>query len=286
MKKNILIYGIILLLACALTGTITYILMDEKDKVPEIKEPNNSNKEENQNENKPEIITLTDSEVNMYLGYIPTGFSSTEFDALKKSSVTVDNIEKKYLLSMALGQTIDIMDSEYCNLPDGLCNQDFYKLEEGSNKGWKLINSKEQVLNPILKTMYNISTTNLDFKNTKPNEDEERESIAEYSGICFYYENNTIYASECSSGGKPIIIPESYKLENNNLIIYSYAVEEASMDGLYYQDCYSNKEIKLDSEKINISNYVKLNKEKFTKYKNTFKKSENGYYWYSTEVVK
>ena len=37
MKKNSIIYIIIIVLACALTGTITYILMDQKDNKPETK---------------------------------------------------------------------------------------------------------------------------------------------------------------------------------------------------------------------------------------------------------
>ena len=48
MKKNIKIYIGIVLLACALTGTITYILVDKKDNKPEVKEPNNNNKENNE----------------------------------------------------------------------------------------------------------------------------------------------------------------------------------------------------------------------------------------------
>lgn len=61
MKKNIAIYVIITLLACALTGTIIYILVDKKDNKTEIKENNNdkinndnetnNNEEDNNNQN-------------------------------------------------------------------------------------------------------------------------------------------------------------------------------------------------------------------------------------------
>lgn len=52
MKKNIIIYATILILACALTATITYIAIDKQNNQPEIKDNDSNNKEETK---KPEI---------------------------------------------------------------------------------------------------------------------------------------------------------------------------------------------------------------------------------------
>ena len=65
MKKNTMIYIIITILACALTGTITYMFVNNKDNKSEIKENKknsnhqNNNEENNSNQNnKEEVITL------------------------------------------------------------------------------------------------------------------------------------------------------------------------------------------------------------------------------------
>lgn len=47
MKKNIILYVVILLLACGLTGAVTYIVMDKQNNKDEVKENKNDNNQDN-----------------------------------------------------------------------------------------------------------------------------------------------------------------------------------------------------------------------------------------------
>jgi len=243
---------------------------------------NNSDKEET-NKN----ITLTDGELDMYLGYIPSGFANDNGNSYKEKKVTVNTVNKKYLLSIALGQTTELTD--LCNLPNGLCNKEYYQEDFDNTGGWKMIEAKENVLNPILKTMYNLSLNDFNLKNESL-DSEIKHGIAEIQGICFYYLDNEIYTWECSGGEKNITITDNYKIENDNLVIYSYAISQnVQSEEISIYDIYTGNNFIIsssnESNKEAINNYVINNQSKFTKYKSIFKKNDTGYYWYSTEVV-
>lgn len=77
MKKNILVYVIILIFACALTGTLTYIYMNNQNNETEIKDNNIQNEEENnknQEDNNKVVLEdgvklLTTEWINDIIGY-------------------------------------------------------------------------------------------------------------------------------------------------------------------------------------------------------------------------
>lgn len=206
-------------------------------------------------------------------------------NTFREKKVAIDTINKKYLLSMALGNTFVPLYDE-CNLPNGLCKQDYYKEDFENSGGWVMIDSKENVLNPILKTMYNLSVNDFEFTNT---DIDNRTEFAEVEGICFYYSENKIYASECYGSGGSLIIPDNYELIDGNLVIYSYTISyDNTGDINSIVDVYSNKSftVSVSNSKIeDYESYVKNNKSLFTKHKSVYKKNSTGYYWYSTEVA-
>ena len=259
-KYIYLVLGIILIVVIACS--ITYIVATNNNKTETKEEPNN-NQEENNNQDNDEQITLSESELEEYLSYVPYNFQTGEtYDLF---SLNVNNIPIKSLLGITLfNLSNEINDSEIIASHDKVSAE---VLKRYNKKLATPINSYDEFGNWL-------------------------NYAASYSGLCYTYEDGSYILNYCASGIEFVQIIDSYIATNNELIIYSYTI---LYNGLYGQneieditgeykvsinlpdDGYQNEE--------NITAYVNINKSDFTKLKHTFKKNDTGYYWYSTEVA-
>ena len=97
----------------------------------------------------------------------------------------------------------------------------------------------------------------------------------------FKNDRDTISGTLAKAEETTQIIPKSYELDNDNLIIYSYAIRVETADTI--RDIGTFLEHHLNNS---ITDTIKANEDKFTLYKHTFKKGINKeYYWYSTENI-
>lgn len=288
MKKNILIYGTILLLACALTGTITYILMDEKDKEPEIKDPASNNEDKSNNNvenNKTETIKLSEKELAEYLTYIPQDSEYADRNVYKNTKITIETVDKTLLRDYILNISSNCLESNSCpfDISKSITitgNFDFTELSQNTNSYIPLT-----YVNKQLTKMYNYELTNL--KNATSIEDEFTAG-----GMGYIYQNgNFILTGGGSTGGSHISLLENYNATKEELVIYEYAAlyssefngEENKYD---INDYYNKYSVQVTGKNFNFKQYLKEHKDKFTKYKHTYKKNDTGYYWYSTEVAR
>ncbi len=201
MKKNTMIYIIITILACALTGTITYMFVNNKDNKSEIKENKNNSNHQNNNEennsnqnNKEEVITLNEKELEEYLNYIPIDISGGVY---KKGYSNIQNIDKYLLLEHLV---TNIINKENYNFKNNktikhnfeiICNEDStyfidYCPEEKDALDTFLTTESYISLNYInskSKKMYNKELTG--FQNTKPSD-----KAITIGGLLYYYYND------------------------------------------------------------------------------------------------
>ncbi len=161
------------------------------------------------------------------------------------------------------------------------------------------IEIKSSSLDEVLKRRYNITVDSLDLV------DDEEDYIVGNNGICYSYYENIFYPMVCgSSNYEKVDIIEDYSIEDDELIIYEYAVsfwtyyeKEGFFIGDYYKTIKDFDEsnstldlIELDSNNYqdaleDAKTYLEENKNKFTLYKHIFKENSTGYYWYKTIVV-
>ncbi len=302
MKKNTMIYIIITILACALTGTITYMFVNNKDNKSEIKENKNNSNHQNNNEennsnqnNKEEVITLNEKELEEYLNYIPIDISGGVY---KKGYSNIQNIDKYLLLEHLV---TNIINKENYNFKNNktikhnfeiICNEDStyfidYCPEEKDALDTFLTTESYISLNYInskSKKMYNKELTG--FQNTKPSD----KAITIGGLLYYYYNDNFIQYSGGNDDISIVHLIDKYNATDKELNIYEYVAKSTSEYDIEniqaLEDIDSGYSINIDNKNVNLQQILKENKNKFTKYKHIFKKGVNGYYWYSTEIVK
>ncbi len=273
-EKSVLIVLAIILVAVLASGA-TYIFMNLK----------------NEDKSVEENITLTKEELTKYLSYVPRIVGLT--DNNQKNGVyfnpnNLDKINKTALVNNVLQilTTKDDFQEEGYTIP----GYDFYFDYKCSGSSVK----------NLLKEIYNIDNINFISSDLSTLE-------GTYSTVnaLFEYYNGDFYGYVALAEGEDnhISYVNDYKLINNDLVIYEVAAylysgemgdnncEHPAYLGDYqnnYQyifphtviDDYCSYNNDLTNEET-----LKENKTNFTEYKHTFKKSDTGYYWYSTEVV-
>ena len=263
MKKETVLYGIIVILLITIAVGITYIVMDNKNN------NNNDTKVKENNKNKvQEKNTLTEEEINKYLNYVPLNFN---YNVYKEKQSNINNIPKQALISEALKNELSCWDNENCPFDMNLKIR--LKYELSFNYEGEFIDRYyfpfDYIKNKVSEN-YNISIDNLEETKTK-------DDMYEF-GLSFIFQSNYFLSLGGGIYTQEVSYIDSYEV-NDELIIYEY-------HAYYYDktlnDYYNNYEIELEDDPLA---ELKNNKDKFTKYKHTFKAKDNGYYYYSSEVV-
>jgi len=211
---------------------------------------------------------ISDQELERYLTYIPD-------NRVSKSAYTKKTTNDKNNYELMLGSALNVV---------------FEKTTKDKF-------SKNEVDN-VLKDMYNVTTNDINLIENKT------DYITGNSGICYLYYDDEFHSTGCgASNYEKISLVEDYDIENNELIIYEYAItfwtyykEEGYFIGDYkllqnFDGASGELNLIKLSSKTNqeaekeAKEYLKNNKKQFTKYKHTFKANNSNYYWYKTEIV-
>ncbi len=300
MEKYIYI-AIIIILVGVISAGATYIIMKNNDKT-DIKENENKPniKEDNNTKEEIEKITLTPKELEEYLSYIPLGdylnYENLTKGAYDLKSVNINTIDKNLLISLIIskyGSEYNFNKNKEVKVNnDIMCEVGGCYEENATTKNYYPLS----YLNPKIKKIYNSEITNL--KNAVKVSDS-----LNFRGMCYYYDTGNFIP--CGGGENNRLIVnyiDEYNATKEELIIYEYAVEclselntETGEENNYILNMSTNTKTNVNSITNNINDndqyqeqikkYLKENKSKFTKYKHTFKKSNDGYYWYSTESI-
>ncbi len=270
-KKEKIVYSVIIVILVAFIASgITYIVMKDKNSET-LEESNNTNNSIVPNDDKvekdeEEVITLSENELNKYLRYIPGEANCEDYVSGKCNAYVHDEtysseVEIFYLIGNALGLLSDGADD------------------------LSVVGTYGDVYNSMIK-MYNME---FDKKSL-----DDYNMIVHYGPYCYKINDDNFIASYCRSDLEKATFADSYEVNDNNIVIYSYMSYFNSLGGqdevkdIYTNNVYyvteKNSEGYIDNDIV--VKYMKNNKDKFTKYKHTFRKNEAGYYWYQTEVVK
>ena len=261
MKKNTILYIIITILLIIIAVGVTYIIMDNQDK-EEVVEPSNNEEQGNNNDtnqtDQEEQITLTEEELIEYLSYVPINAEKELF------TTPVNNMPNQILLGRLL-----------------------YNMSDSIGEGEVVATSEEA--NQKMLEMYNQELDN--YENSHDEEGNWLNYSAMFGGFCYTLEDNRFNLNYCASGIDFIEIVDDYEANEEELIIYSYVVY---YNGLYgsdeIEDIYSGNTVNIElpsdgyQTEDNVKEYVNSHKNEFTRLKNTYKKNDTGYYWYSTGV--
>ena len=262
-KYIYIVLGIILVvvIACGITYMIA-INNNKTETKEENKEQNNNQEEDNE-----EQITLSESELEEYLSYVPDSYVSI-------SAYTTEN--KEELNNLILGSVL-------------------FKI---SNYNPGEISLTE--VDRELQKMYNMSLNDFDLQISD-------DYVTGYSGMGYSYTGKEFIATDAGAPNyEKISLIEDYELIDDDLIIYELPAtywEYFDGEGYYLGDYtllkkFDGATINFDLIKLEISydeknmddareyayEYIQTHKDEFTLYKHTFKKNDTGYYWYSTEV--
>ncbi len=219
-------------------------------------------------------ININEEDLNKYLSYVP---SIEELKIYDKKKTILDDIPEKFLITKILDKELSCWDQENCDFDMHLKlpiknGEVFYYEGDYVDKYYfpfeYIKNKMEEYYNKDLKNL----------EETKKIEDVYNATLG------FIYQDDYFLST---GGGETsdlfVSYVDSYKASRKELIIYEYAGHYNYFEETL-GDYYNNYKVKLDYE-TDFYNYLKENKEKFTKYKHVFKKNDTGYYWYSTEVV-
>ena len=256
---------IIIILVGILSAASTYIIMNNKNN----KQNNNSNTnnkepiENNDKKNNEEKITLSNTELNKYLSYTLDLGDTIGPD---NTIVNINTADKALILGNALYQ---IKESEYIKKQEQSASN--YVYVDGDGYYYHVSEAK---IESLLKKMYNLELKDFNLK------ENSNKYVATAGGICYLYVKQGFTPLECSGSEGKLSKIDSYEANDQELVIYEYAV---GLDaGNNINDYYTQKIINIDDD----DNYFDKHYKEFTKYKHTFKKNDTGYYWYQTEVVK
>lgn len=285
MKKNI-IFVIIIILVCALTATVTYIVVDNKNSKDDVKE-NNNDKDPAKTD---DLITLSESELKELVNSVPKVDyydDYAKFNVYRKPSdinkMTETNMINEALTRLTLD--IDVPSENTYQIPNFERTFEYrYSLSEVK----KLI-SEMYNKNDITPQEFNLSELNGTYIGSQ---------------VLFEYYDNYFYGwlacAEC--GDNHISYIDTYEAKEDEIIIYEYSAELIENLGCenadqikdYQTSASAEIEKELNDKFVCVTEYEKNNqtieeyfktiKNKFTKYKHTFKKGSNGYYWYQTDV--
>ncbi len=219
-------------------------------------------------------ITLTETELNKYLSYVPNTKENPIYN-IKKTNL--DSIEKKQLITKILDNETNCWDKQNCdfdmNLKLPVKNSEIFYYEAESVDRYYF---PMDYIKTKMQEYYNEEIPNLE--ETKKLEDMYNATLG------YIYQNNYFLGL---GGGETddlfVSYIDSYNASKKELVIYEYVGHYSYFHETLY-DYYNNYEVKLAYE-TNFQDYLKDNKSNFTKYKHTFKKNTTGYYWYSTEII-
>lgn len=207
---------------------------------------------------KDDEITLTNEEIEEYLSYVPDSITDTD-QSVYYNPNNVEDMDEKLLLGATLNY---IQNSKQEEL-------EYYSKDEVENYYYKLYNKR-------------LSDIQLDTEN----------AATSFNCISYYYDNEGKFIPYGGCGIDYVTINsiESYKVTNDELIIYEYYTRifqdldsiGSNEDTVDFND-YSGWKTGVQISGT-VQEYFENHKTEFTKYKHTFKKGNNGYYWYSTEV--
>lgn len=287
-ERSIYIVIIIILVAVISSGA-TYIILNNNKPNETTKENNNVDNNENDNNqenddkenNKEEQITLSDSELEEYLSYIPNVYIEDKGIAYTYKYSDKTSIDNFYLLGTALKKlALKCFENNNCYVDKTL----YYPDGESSMNGYYAYNKSDADV--LMKKMYNIN--NYEINSIFP------EYVASDGGLCYYYKDNEFISTDCATSGSHFSNITNYSVSTNELIIYEVVADYDNYQSII-TDYYTDKEINLniainnneayDKAVIEMEKYFKEHQTEFTKYKHTYKKNDSGYYWYSTEVV-
>ena len=285
MKKNTLLYIIITILLVVIAVGITYIVIDKKNNPSTTKENNKANENDNKN-NEEEKITLSEEELEKYISYVPNDFNNNS--VYQKNNTNINSINKDLLRDMALIEASKCLDINKSTCPfdtsrELIINIDSLREEQPVATSYVPLT----YVNELLSKMYNYELNNI--KNATNIEDKFFAGGMGY----IYQDEYFILIGGGTNWKEHISLIEKYETNNNELVIYEFAAyynEFNNKIGNYFTNEESDfggwcgntsKEEKNDL----LINYLKEHKNKYPKYKHTFKKNRMGYYWYSTEVV-
>lgn len=262
MKKNIILYIIIVILACALTGSVVYVLMSNRDQ-DKTKEEENKEQNNNQEEESEEQVTLSERELEEYLKYIPQD-NMNENQNMYINPKSINELTPETLL----GATLNYADK-------------YTDLRITTELGDEFLFSKDKI-NELMQKLYNKEVPQLE---------------AEIEFGCVFYseqdDNHYIQSGGCGSEGIHLSKIDSYQATEEELIIYEYGAYVEEIEGSDYvaiiKDYISGESSYIgmpcpDTEN-DYSCYLEESLNDYTLYKHTFKKNDTGYYWYSTEVA-
>ncbi len=239
-KSKYIIFAICIILIIFITSGTTYLVVTSiiESKNPTIeKEP------------EPEI-TLTSTEINNYLKYVPK--ISTDYEGnlfYSKSKITIDDISNGDLVGTALGiknPGVATLDTEVAT---------------------------EEEINTSLQKMYN-KTISLDGS----------EFITD--GINVYTLKDSKYiAIDYTNYPTTYQVIDKYEISKENLIIYTYvALRYPNSNSLDNPNGAIIKEFTNPTSK-ELIDYIKENKKDFPLFKHVFEKNETGYSWSYTENI-
>ena len=255
-NKTLIIAIILAMLLVAVTsgGSVYLLMKHNQNKTPQ----NTTTPSEEETEEPsiaPEEETITEAKVQEYLNYVPYEISGLK-DAYSKSSTNISNYDKKILAAMAIKRYMSDQ-----HMVDN--NKDFDQFDNNTIKEYLL-------------KMYNLDLDTITFESSTT------KYFATVQGTCFYYNNGKFAASDCSKSNNLVKANTTYEEDKDDLIIYETVAKNNMNKELV--DLYTNKTFALNGVKD--TEYLESHASDFTSYKHTYKKSPNGYYWYSTEVVK
>ena len=280
MKKNTLLYIIITILLIIIAVGVTYIILNNKNE-EEVIEPNDKEEDNNKEEENYEQVILNDEELEKYLSYVPN-------ELYKKQIANINTIDKNILRNTALIIASECLYEEKTNCPFDTSKEIPIKIDLFPYYENNIATSYIPLtyLNEVLHEMYNYELNVVE--NAKSIDD-----VFSAGGMAYIYQDGYfLLLGGGQTTGVHINLIESYKVNDENLIIYEYVAYYDSFENTL-NDYYTNKETDLngwcgntsgEEKKELLDNYLNDHKDEFTLYKHTFKKNNTGYYWYSTEV--
>ena len=250
----IIIIGVLFLAIASIFGVKYY--MDSKKPSSDNK-PNNSDSEKEEDSS---ATTITQSELETYLSYIPFGAKDHSTLPYYNSVSTVIEIKKNLLINTAMEGMPEFKpceNPENC-LPEAVTNASFTTKTYCYGGVCNIIGYDYYPLAKVdanLQKMYNINFTTTEVK--------EYDTWEKAGNLIMYeYAINGCYT--CNT-------PKDFQ---NNRVISREDINP------------NNTAMSIADINIAVSNYVKKHKEDFTLFKHTFNQNGDGYSWYSSEVVK
>ncbi len=205
---------------------------------------------EKESDNEESKITITGSELNNYLKYIPkisTDYEGNLFYSHNKR--TINDIAEEDLVGTALRTKVN-----------------------GTMELNTEVATKEEI-DELIKKMYNknIESNNLEFIT---------------DGINIYdLKNNKYITINYTNYPQYYEVITKHEINKEELIIYTHVAMKYPNDNSLYAPAGNIIKEFTNANKEELVKYIKEHKEEFTLYKHTYQKNDTGYSWYSTENI-